>query len=143
MEELFFGSAYKGTKKFTQAEVKTSNATGFGAPADDYAERGIDLNEQLVRNKPATYFFRMTGDAMVDAGIMNGDILVVDRSIKAKSGKIVVANLNGEMLVRRFEQTFNKIRLIPDTRRLAAIEVDPFSEFSIWGVVTFAIHELK
>ena len=142
MEEIYFGSSYKGTKNYTQAEVRTSNATGFGAPADDYAERGIDLNEQLVRNKPATFFFRMSGEAMSDAGIHNGDILVVDRSIKAVSGKVVIANLNGEMLVRRFEQTFNKIRLVPDTSRLAAIEVDPFSEFSVWGVVTYAIHQL-
>jgi DNA polymerase V len=63
-EEEFFGAAYKGTKQFTQHEIKTANATGFGAAADDYAERGLILNEQLVKNKPATYFFRMKGDAM-------------------------------------------------------------------------------
>ena len=62
--EEFYGAAYKGSKQFTQQEVKTANATGFGAAADDYMERGIDLNEQLIRNKPATYFFRMKGDAM-------------------------------------------------------------------------------
>ena len=66
--EEFYGAAYKGTKQFTQKEVKTANATGFGAAADDYMERGIDLNEQLVHNKPATYFFRMKGDAMKRPG---------------------------------------------------------------------------
>ena len=67
--EDFYGAAYRGSKQFTQQEVKTANATGFGAAADDYAERGIDLNEQLIRNKPATYFFRMKGDAMQEAEI--------------------------------------------------------------------------
>ena len=139
--EEVFGSAYKGSKKFKQQDVQVANATGFGAAADDYAERGIDLNEQLIKNKPATFFFRMNGDAMVNAGIFNGDVLIVDRSLKAASGKIVVANLNGEMLIRRLEKTFNKIRLVPETNKLSAIDVDLNScEFAIWGVVTYAIH---
>ena len=82
-------SAYGGTKGFTQWDVPTANATGFGAAADDYAERGIDLNEQLIRNKPATFFLRMAGNAMVNAGIYSGDVLIVDRSIKAASGKVI------------------------------------------------------
>src|SRR5580765_3406681 len=122
--EKILGSAYDGTKLFTQKDVKTANATGFGAAADDYAERGIDLNEQLVRNKPATFFMRVRGDAMVGAGIHDGDIVIVDRSLKAVSGKVVIATLNGEMLIRRLEKTFNKIRLVPETPRLSAIDVD-------------------
>ncbi len=138
--EIFYGAAYKGSKQFSQQDVRTANATGFGAAADDYAERGIDLNEQLIRNKPATFFFRMKGDAMIDAGIHDGDVLIVDRSIKAVSGKVVIATLDGEMLVRRLEKTFNKIRLIPETNKLAAFEVDPYAEFSVWGVVVYSIH---
>src|SRR5215212_2896089 len=107
--EEFYGAAYRGSKQFTQQEVKTANATGFGAAADDYAERGIDLNEQLIRNKPATFFMRVSGEAMVGAGIFDGDVVIVDRSITAQSGKVVIATLNGEMLIRRFEKTFNKI----------------------------------
>jgi DNA polymerase V len=138
-----FNPRYSGSKKFTQWDVSTANATGFGAAADDYAERGVDLNEQLIRNKPATFFLRVTGDAMIDAGIFNGDVLIVDRSIKAVSGKVVVAVLNGEMLVRRLEKTFNKTRLVPETNRLSAIEIDPgCAEFAIWGVVTYVIHAL-
>src|SRR5438093_12613020 len=112
-DEYFYGAAYKGSKGFTQWEVKKANATGFGAAADDYIEGGIDLNEQLIKNKPATFFFRMTGDAMTGAGIFNGDVLIADRSLKGISGKIVIAILNGEMLVRRLEHSMNKIRLIP------------------------------
>ena len=135
-------SAYSGSKKFTQWDVHTANATGFEG-ADEYGERGFDLNQQLVRNKPATFFLRVNGDAMINAGIFSGDILIVDRSLKPASGKIVVAVLNGEMLVRRLEKTFNRIRLIPETDRLSPIEVDTSScEFSIWGVVTYVIHSV-
>jgi DNA polymerase V len=141
--EIFFGTAYKGSKQFSQQDIKTANATGFGAAADDYAERGIDLNEQLIRNKPATFFMRVRGDAMIGAGIHDGDIVIVDRSLKAVSGRVVIAVLNGEMLIRRLEKTFNKIRLLPDTPKLSPIEVDTSSnEFAIWGVVTFSVHSL-
>lgn len=139
--EIFYGAAYKGSKQFSQQDIKTANATGFGAAADDYAERGIDLNEQLIKNKPATFFMRVRGDAMIGAGIYDGDIVIVDRSLKAASGKVVIAILNGEMLIRRLEKTFNKIRLVPDTPKLSAIEVDTScNEFAIWGVVTYSIH---
>jgi DNA polymerase V len=139
--EIFYGAAYKGSKQYSQQDIKTANATGFGAAADDYAERGIDLNEQLIKNKPATFFMRVRGDAMIGAGIYDGDIVIVDRSLKAASGKVVIAILNGEMLIRRLEKTFNKIRLVPDTPKLSAIEVDTScNEFAIWGVVTYSIH---
>ena len=138
--EEFFGSAYKGSKQFTQQEVRTANATGFGAAADDYMERGIDLNEQLVRNKPATYFFRMKGDAMRDAGIFDGDVLVVDRSLKLANGKVIVAILNGELLVRRFHKNFSSAFLIPDNNRYKTINLSEFSDFMMWGVVTYVIH---
>lgn len=140
--ELFFGTAYNGSKSFTQKEVRTANATGFGAAADDYAERGIDLNEELVRNKPATFFFRMKGDAMREAGIMDGDILVVDRSVKLANGKIIVAILNGELLVRRFHKNFSSAFLIPENNRYKPINLAEFNDFALWGVVTYAIHTL-
>jgi DNA polymerase V len=138
--EYGFSSSYKGTKDFTQHDVHSANATGFGAAADDYSERGIDLNEQLIINKPATFFFRMNGDAMTGAGIFSGDILIVDTSITNANGKVVIAILNGEMIVRRLEKTINKIRLVPETTKLAVIDVDPFAEFVVWGVVVYAIH---
>ena len=141
--QQIYDSRYRGSKRFSQWDVATANATGFGAAADDYAERGVDLNEQLIKNKPATFFLRVTGDAMINAGIFNGDVLIVDRSIKAVSGKIVVAVWNGEMLVRRFEKAFNKFRLVPESNRLSVIEVSPdCADFGIWGVVTYVIHSV-
>ena len=139
--DFFYEAAYKGSKQFTQQDVQTANATGFTAAADDYMERGIDLNEQLIRNKPATFFMRVKGDAMTGAGIYDGDVVIVDRAVKPMSGRVIIAALNGEMLIRRFEKTFNRVRLIPETPRLSAIDVDPLnSEFLIWGVVTYVIH---
>lgn len=140
--ENFFSSGYTGTKRFTQHEVPTANATGFGAAADDYMERGIDLNEQLIRNKPATFFMKVSGSSMTNAGIYDGDIVIVDRSIKPKNGTIVIAVIDGEMLIRRMEMTINKMRLIPETPKLAIIDVSEFSDFKIWGVVICVIRNL-
>lgn len=140
--EEFFGAAYKGSRQYTQHQIRMANATGFGAAADDYAERGIDLNEQLICNKPATYFFRMKGDAMQEAGIFDGDVLIVDRSIKLANGKIIVAILNGELLVRRFHKNFSSAFLIPENSRYKAINLAEFSDFALWGVVTYCIHAL-
>ena len=138
--ENFYAAGYRGSKQFKQLDVPTANATGFGAAADDYMERGIYLNEQLIRNKPATYFMRVTGNSMINAGIHDGDVVIVDRSIKPVSGKIVIAILDGDMLIRRLEKTMNKLRLIPETPKLATIEVAEYSDMTIWGVVTYVIH---
>ena len=140
--EEFYGAAYKGSKQFTQQQVSTANATGFGAATDDYAERGIDLNEQLVRNKPATFFFRMKGDAMQDAGIFDGDTLIVDRSVKLVSGRVIVAILNGELLVRRFHKNFSSAFLIAENSRYKNINLAEFSDFAVWGVITYVIHPM-
>lgn len=138
----FYPSKYGGTKSFTQADVRTANATGFGAAADDYMERGIDLNEELIGNKPATFFMRVSSDAMKDAGIYKGDVAIVDRSVKAANGKIVIAIVNGDMLIRRFEKTNNKVRLLTDSNKLSVIQIDATCEdFAVWGVVTYVIHK--
>lgn len=144
LPDYTYSAAYKGSKQFDQWDIPTANATGFGAAADDYMERGIDLNEQLIRNKPATFFFRMNSNAMTGAGIFTGDVLVVDRSLPPGNGKIVVAVLNDEMLVRRLERMHDKTRLVADGPRLSAIEIDgQYEQFSIWGVVTYAIHSVE
>lgn len=140
--EKFLGSSYDGSKQFTQHHVNTANATGFGAAADDYMERGIDLNEQLIRNKPATFFMRVCGNSMINAGIYDGDIAIVDRSLKPQNGKIVIAVIDGEMLIRRYEKTLNSLRLIPETTNLSPIEVGEFSDFKIWGVVSCIIRNV-
>lgn len=140
--ENFFAAGYRGSKQFKQLDVPTANATGFGAAADDYMERGIDLNEQLVRNKPATFFMRVTGSSMINAGIHDGDVVIVDRSVKPVSGKIVIAVLDGDMLIRRLEKTMNRLRLVPETNKLSPIDIAEFSDMTIWGVVTYVIKQV-
>ena len=137
----WYGAAYKGSKQYDQWEVPTANATGFGAAADDYMERGIDLNEQLISNKPATFFFRMNSDAMMGAGIFNGDTLIVDRSIKLTDGKIIIAILDGDLLVRRFHKKMQQVILVAENSKYADIPFIGFSERThVWGVVTYSIH---
>ncbi len=140
--ETWYGAAYKGSKKFNQWNIPTANATGFGAAADDYMERGIDLNEQLIRNKPATFFFRMNSDAMTDAGIFSGDVLIVDRSVKAVNGKIIVAILNGELLVRRLQVQIKGATLAAENKKYGNIQVDEFSSYAVWGVVVHSIRTI-
>ena len=142
--EIFYDAAYNGSKNFTQHNVKTANANGFAAAADDYMERGIDLNEQLILNKPATFFFRMNGDAMMEDGIFSGDILIVDRSIKATSGKVIIAVLNGELLVRRLQKNFNNTELVAANKKMSSIQLSTFDDRNnVWGVVTCVIHVLE
>lgn len=131
--EQFYSPAYKGSKQYTQQEIKTANATGFGAAADDYMERGIDLNEQPIRNKPATFFFRMKGDAMTEAGIFDNDVLIVDRSLKLVNGKIIVAVLNGELMVRRYHKNFSSSFPVPENSRYKTINLEEFSDFTVVG----------
>jgi DNA polymerase V len=141
-QEKIFTARYNGSKAFSQMDVQTANATGFGAAADDYMERGIDLNEQLIKNKPATFFMRVTSDAMKNAGIFKGDVVIVDRSLKATNGKVVIAAVGGEMLIRRFEGTKDRVRLLPEANNLSAINLDATCEdFLVWGVVTYVIHK--
>ncbi len=143
MSPAFFNNSYKGTKKVTQWDLEAANATGFSAAADDFMERSIDLNEALIHNKPATFFMRVNSDAMAGAGIHDGDLVVVDRSLHARNGKIIIAAIYGDLIIRRFEKTFNKVRLLPANNQLAPIEVDGSCDsFSIWGVVTYVIHRL-
>ena len=137
--EKFFAAGYGDSRRFMQTNVPTKKATGFTVAADDYMEWGIDLNEQLINNKPATCFMRVTANSMTGAFIHEGDIVIVDRSLKAANGKIVIAVVDGEMLIRRFEQTMNRVRLIPETPKLSAIDVNEFSDCKIWGVVTYII----
>lgn len=141
MDDITLQSAvYKGTKHISLQDVTTAKATGFNAAADDYMERGIDLNEQLIRNKPATYFFRMHSDAMIDAGIYPGDILIVDRSLPAVSGKIIVAALDGELVVRRYQQVMHNTSLLAENKRYGTLPINELTNFRTWGVVTFVIH---
>lgn len=115
---------------------------GFPSPAGDYVEGEIDLNEWLVRNKLATYFVPVEGDSMAD-GIRSGDLLVVDRSLDARPGDVVVACLEGEMTVRRLVQEGGGRFLAADNAEYPRLEVGGDAELVVWGVVTYAVRRVR
>lgn len=118
-------------------------SAGFPSPADDYVEDRIDLNEQLIRNKAATFFLRVQGDSMIGAGIHPGDTLVVDRSITPSSGTIVIAALDSDLTVKRlWIAPDGTVELRAENSRYPAIPIGEFQQLEIWGVVTNVIHKL-
>lgn len=119
-----------------------SVSAGFPSPADDYIAGALDLNQLLVNNPPATFFVRVAGDSMTGAGIHHNDILVVDRSLEPRSGKVVIAVIDGELTVKRLVRDEAGVRLAaanPDYPDLIPAEE---SSFSIWGVAVHVIHSL-
>lgn len=114
---------------------------GFPSPADDYAESKLDLNKHLIKHPAATFFVRVTGDSMIDTGIHSGDLLVVDRSLEAVDGNVIVAALDGELVCKRLEKR-GAVRLLPANRNYSPIVIQDGQDFSIWGVVTNVIHAL-
>lgn len=115
-------------------------SAGFPSPADDYVEKKLDLNEHLVRNRQATFFLRVSGDSMIGAGIHDGDLLIVDRSLPAVNKKVVVAVVDGELLVKRLLRAKGKVFLAAENPNYAQIEVTEERSFEVWGVVTNVIH---
>lgn len=113
----------------------TPISAGFPSPAEDYADRSLDINEYLVRNPVSTFFFQVQGDSMQGAEIFDGDILVVDRSITPQHGHIVVAFLNGERLVKRLFRRGGRIALIAENPDYPALDLHDGVELIIWGVV--------
>jgi DNA polymerase V len=116
---------------------------GFPSPADDYIDRGLDLNELLVRHPAATFFVRVSGDSMVGAGIRSGDVLVVDRAVAPRSRSIIIAAVAGELAVKRLIRENGKIYLASENPDYAPLEVTEGIEFEVWGVVVHVIHSFK
>ena len=116
---------------------------GFPSPADDHLERSIDLNEELIRNPASTFFVRVKGESMRDAGIHTGDILVVDRSLTPSDRRIVVAMIDGEFTVKRFRSLEGNVFLEAANEKFPRIELSGDQELVIWGVVAFVIHQAR
>jgi DNA polymerase V len=123
--------------------VSASVEAGFPSPADDHLERGIDLNEELIRNPAATFLVRVKGDSMRDAGIHSGDVLIVDKSLTPTDRKIVVAMIDGNFTVKRFRKRGGQVFLEAENPDFAPIEVTEGQELSIFGVVSYIIHQAR
>ncbi|MDZ4201450.1 MAG: translesion error-prone DNA polymerase V autoproteolytic subunit [Gallionella sp.] len=116
---------------------------GFPSPADDYIEDRLDLNQLLVHNKAATFFLRVKGDSMDNAGIHDGDIIVVDRSVEATDRSVVVAVIDGELTVKRLVMRNGIAELHPENPKYAPIRFKDGQELTIWGVVTSSVHSVR
>ena len=114
---------------------------GFPSPAEDFMEKRLDLNDYLVKNQASTFLIRVKGNSMVNAGIFDGDLLVVDRSVEPSDGKIVLGVLNGEFTVKRIVKKGKKLILTPENENYKPIEITEEMDFQSWGVVTFSIHK--
>jgi len=128
--------------KRKQAIFSATVSAGFPSPAADYEEGKLDLNRHLIKNPPATFFVRATGDSMVGAGIHSGDLLIVDRSLEPKNNNVIIAALNGELTVKRIRIRGKKISLVPENDNYSAQKIEGGMEFEVWGVVTNVIHSL-
>lgn len=113
-------------------------AAGFPSPAEPYIERGLDLHDHLVRTPAATFFVRVSGESMIGAGILDGDILVMDRSVDPRHGRIVIAAVDGDLTVKRLYRRGRDIRLLAENPRYPAIVIDRPAALRICGVVVGA-----
>ena len=115
---------------------------GFPSPAEDHLDCKLDLHRHLVRNEAATFFLRAHGESMLGAGIHDGDLLVVDRSVEAAHRKVVIAALEGELTVKRLLRREGRVLLAPENPDFLPIDITESEFVHIWGVVTYVIHKL-
>ena len=120
--------------------VQGGIVAGFPSPADDFLDSSIDMNKFLVKNREATFYGRVKGNSMINAGIADGDLLVIDKSIEPANGKIAVCFINGEFTVKRIKIEGSQCWLMPENDQFQPIEVFPDNQFIIWGIV---IHVIK
>ena len=117
-------------------------SAGFPSPADDFKEIRISLDKELVKNKDATFYARVDGDSMIGAGLEDGDLLVVDRSLNPENGKIAVCLIDGDFTVKRIHKKKKKLYLVPENKKYKVIEIREENELIIWGIVTYVIKSL-
>lgn len=116
---------------------------GFPSPATDYMTQAIDLNRELVKHPAATFYGRVVGDSMIDAGVEEGDILVIDRALDPKDGDMAVCFVDGEFTLKHLRIEDGRLRLEPANPKYPAIEITEGVEFRMWGVVTYIIKKVR
>ena len=140
-------SSYSSSKKVLPTLliplVKETVSAGFPSPADDHIELGIDLNRYLIKNPISTFFLRVSGNSMNNAGIYNNDLLIIDRSINPNPGHIVVALIDGEFTLKRLIKEKDNYYLKADKENYPAINLYEYINIQIWGVAIYSIHKLQ
>ena len=128
------------TKKFRIPLLNDSVSAGFPSPADDYTEENIDLNEHLISNPFSTFFLRVKGDSMINAGIKDKDLIIVDKSLIAKPGNIVIAMIDGEFTIKRLSIKNDELYLKAENNDYPDFRFKNHINVQIWGVVIYSIH---
>ncbi len=119
----------------------TAIAAGFPSPAEEYVEIALDLNKELIKHPASTFYARVKGDSMVDAGIQDGDLLVIDKALEPKEGSIAVCYLDGEFTVKRLAVREECVYLMPANAEFKPIRITEENEFLVWGLVAYVIHK--
>ena len=120
--------------------LSDSVSAGFPSPADDYTEENIDLNEHLISNPFSTFFLRVKGESMLNAGIKDKDLIIVDKSLRAKPGNIVIAMIDGEFTIKRLSIKNNELYLKAEHHNYPDFRFKNHIDVQIWGVVIYSIH---
>ena len=137
---VFFRPNQEYHKKMHWAQEGIS--AGFPSPADDFKELRISIDQEVVRNEEATFYARVSGESMQGAGLDDGDLLVIDRSLEPVDNKIAVCFIDGEFTVKRLKVTKDEVLLIPENPKYQSIKVTEENELTIWGVVTYVVKKL-
>ena len=127
-------------KKFRIPLLNDSVSAGFPSPADDYTEENIDLNEHLISNPFSTFFLRVRGDSMINAGIKDKDLIIVDKSLIAKPGNIIIAMIDGEFTIKRLSIKNDELYLKAENHNYPDFRFKNHIDVQIWGVVIYSIH---
>jgi len=115
---------------------------GFPSPAQDFMEQALDFNRDMIKNPDATFYARVKGDSMIDDGISNGDILVIDRSLSSQNGSLAVCAIDGEFTLKRIKVIDSEIYLMPANRAYNPIKITEGQEFIVWGIVLYVIKKM-
>lgn len=127
-------------KRLSLPLISEGISAGFPSPAMDFEDIAIDLNKELIKNPPTTFFGRVKGNSMRDAGIFNNDLLIIDKSLPISNNKIAVCYIDGEFTIKRVTIEKDCVWLIPENESYKPIKVTPDSELIIWGII---IHSIK
>ena len=140
-EKLTFLKPKKGDE-LGQSLIEQGISAGFPSPADDFKEIRISLDRELVKNSESTFYARVSGDSMIDAGLDDGDLLIIDRSLSPENGKIAICFIDGDFTVKRIKKDKNKLYLVPENKKYQRIEVSEENELIIWGIVEYVIKKV-
>jgi len=140
-EKLIFLKPKKGNS-IGQWLVEQGISAGFPSPADDFKEIRISLDKELVKNQESTFYARVSGDSMLGAGIDDGDLLVIDKSLSPENGKIAVCFIDGDFTIKRIRKEGKKFYLLPENKKYKPLEVKEENELIIWGVVEYVIKKV-